>query len=208
MGKKGALIVVSGPSGVGKGSICKRLREINPNAVVSVSATTREPREGEENGVDYFFLSKEEFESRIEIDGFYEYSYHFGNYYGTPREEVEKSLNEGYDVILEIDVNGGAIVREKGEDAFFVFVLPPNLDELKRRIENRGSESKSDIMNRLKRAVKELDYMRIYDYSIINEDIDLAAKQLNQILEVASLKCFRFSSLIQNIREDLKNLEK
>ncbi len=203
MVNQGTLIVFSGPSGVGKGSICKRLREINPNALISISATTRKPREGEKDGVDYFFLSREEFERDIEENAFLEYSYHFGNYYGTPRKAVEDSLKEGKDVILEIETNGGALIREQGENAIFVFVLPPNLKELRRRIENRGSESEKEIENRLKRAVKELDYINLYDYSIINDDIDKAAEKLNMILSSARLRPWKYKQLLEKIKSDL-----
>ncbi|MDO4772631.1 MAG: guanylate kinase [Bacillota bacterium] len=203
MKNQGTLIVFSGPSGVGKGSICRKLKTINPNAMVSVSATTRKPREGEVDGVDYFFLSREEFEQKIEENAFLEYSYHFGNYYGTPRAEVEKALERGHDVILEIETNGGALIREQGENAIFVFVLPPNLQELRRRIENRGSENKEEIVNRLKRAVKELDYINLYDYSIVNDDIDEAAEKLNMILNSARLRPWKYQDLLDEIRDDL-----
>lgn len=203
MKNQGTLIVFSGPSGVGKGSICRKLKTINPNAMVSVSATTRNPREGEVDGVDYFFLSREEFEKKIEENAFLEYSYHFGNYYGTPRDEVEKALERGHDVILEIETNGGALIREQGENAIFVFVLPPNLQELRRRIENRGSENKEEIINRLKRAVKELDYINLYDYSIVNDDIDEAAEKLNMILNSARLRPWKYQDLLDEIRDDL-----
>ncbi len=206
MENQGTLIVFSGPSGVGKGSICKRLKEINPNAIVSVSATTRNPREGEVDGKDYFFISKEEFEKRIEEDGFLEYDYHFGNYYGTPRDKVEEALNEGKDVILEIEVKGGQIVREKAEQAIFVFVLPPNLQELKRRIENRGTETEEEIHKRLKRAVEELDYIHLYDYSIVNDDLDLAAQKLNMLFQSARLKPWKYASLLKEINEDLNKI--
>ncbi len=203
MVNQGTLIVFSGPSGVGKGSICKKLKTINPNAIISVSATTRTAREGEVDGKDYFFLSREDFEKKIEQNEFLEYSYHFGNYYGTPRKVVEEALKEGKDVILEIETNGGALIREQGENAIFVFVLPPNLKELRRRIEKRGTENETEIMNRLKRAVKELDYINLYDYSIINDDIDEAAEKLNMILNSARLKPWKYKALLEEIKNDL-----
>ncbi len=204
MRNHGTLIVFSGPSGVGKGSICRKLKEINPNAMVSVSATTRKARDGEIEGKDYFFITKEEFEKRIEENGFLEYSYHFGNYYGTPRKVVEDALEAGKDVILEIEINGGALVRKQAEKAIFVFVLPPNLEELKRRIQSRGSENQEEILNRLKRAVKELDYIDLYDYSIVNDDLDIAAEKLNMILQSARLKPWKYEDLLGEIRTDLK----
>lgn len=203
MNHQGTLIVFSGPSGVGKGSICKKLKDINPNALVSVSATTRKPREGEVDGKDYYFLDKEEFEKKIEENAFLEYSYHFGNYYGTPRKQVEEALEKGHDVILEIETNGGALIREQGENAIFVFVLPPSLQELRRRIEHRGSENRHEIMNRLKRAVKELDYINLYDYSIVNDDVDEAANKLNMILNSARLRPWKYKTLLHEIRDDL-----
>ncbi len=202
---QGTLIVFSGPSGVGKGSICKRLREMNPNAIISVSATTRQPREGEVDGKDYFFIDRQDFEKQIEKNEFLEYSYHFGNYYGTPRKVVEDSLKEGKDVILEIETNGGALIREQGENAIFVFVLPPNLKELRSRIEKRGTENEEEIMNRLKRAVKELDYINLYDYCIINDNIDEAAEKLNMILHSARLKPWKYKALLDNIKNDLEH---
>ncbi len=172
-----------------------------------MSATTRSPRDGEVDGRDYFFISREEFEKRINEGGFLEYDYHFGNYYGTPVDKVEEALNSGKDVILEIEVKGGQIVREKAKQAIFVFVLPPNLAELKRRIESRGTEDESEIHKRLKRAVKELDYVDLYDYSIVNDDLDLAAEKLNMILQSARLKPWKYGELLKEINEDLNKLE-
>ena len=149
MQQEGLLIVVSGPSGAGKGTICKRLLEKNPNLGYSISATTRAPRTGEVNGVNYWFLSKEEFQKMISEDGLLEWAEVYGNYYGTPAQKVKDSLAEGKNILLEIDTQGAALVRKKFPEGVYIYILPPSLEELKRRIIGRGTDSAESIERRL-----------------------------------------------------------
>ncbi len=190
MGKqnRGHLIIVSGPSGVGKGSICDKLIEDRVDIKISVSVTTREPRPGEIDGIDYYYVSEDEFKKMIEDGQLIEYSYHFGNYYGTPKDKVDLMLERGENVILEIDVNGGAQVGQKYPNTVCVFILPPNLDELKKRIKGRGTEDEDHINMRLRRLVKELEYMQKYHYAIVNGSLDQAVKDLELIIDSLKLK--------------------
>lgn len=180
--RKGLLIVVSGPSGAGKGTICKELlkrRDID----VSVSATTREPREGEIDGENYHFLEKDEFENKIENDEFLEYAKVYDNYYGTPKKYVLEKISRGEDVLLEIDIQGALQVREKYPEGIFVFILPPSMEELKARIINRGSETKESLEKRFSSAYGEIKYLKKYDYFIINDIIEDATDTLVSIID-------------------------
>ncbi|HEY2492623.1 MAG TPA: guanylate kinase [Paenibacillus sp.] len=179
---KGLLIVLSGPSGVGKGTVCNALRGKMDNIVYSVSATTRHPRLGEENGVNYFFKSREQFNDMIEQDQLLEYAEYVGNYYGTPRDFVEQTLDNGKDIILEIEVQGALKVKEKFPKGIFIFLLPPSLDELKDRITGRGTESQATIDHRLSVAVDEINLMEHYDYAVVNDQIDNACKRIESIV--------------------------
>ncbi|AJS61390.1 guanylate kinase [Paenibacillus sp. IHBB 10380] len=179
---KGLLIVLSGPSGVGKGTVCNALRGKMDNIVYSVSATTRHPRLGEENGVNYFFKSREQFNDMIEHDQLLEYAEYVGNYYGTPRDFVEQTLDNGQDIILEIEVQGALKVKEKFPKGIFIFLLPPSLDELKDRITGRGTESQATIDHRLSVAVDEINLMEHYDYAVVNDQIDNACKRIESIV--------------------------
>lgn len=179
---KGKLLVISGPSGVGKGTIVNLLLQRRPNASLSVSCTTRAPREGEKEGVSYFFLSKEKFKRMIDCGGFLEYSLHFENFYGTPAEFVEKKLEEG-DVILEIDVDGALNVKSAKPDAVLVMIAPPDRQELYRRLKGRGTEEEEVIFRRLARADYELGKSGLYDYVIVNDDLETAVGQVEHILE-------------------------
>ncbi|MGM0378246.1 MAG: guanylate kinase [Bacillota bacterium] len=182
MKRKGLLIVVSGPSGAGKGTICKALlkrRDID----VSVSATTREPREGEIDGENYHFLTKDKFEEKIENDEFLEYAKVYDNYYGTPKEYVLEKISRGEDVLLEIDIQGALQVREKYPEGIFVFILPPSMEELKARIINRGSETKESLEKRFSSAYGEIKYLKKYDYFIINDIIEDATDTLISIID-------------------------
>lgn len=179
---KGLLIVLSGPSGVGKGTVCTALRPKMPELVYSVSATTRLPREGEENGVNYFFKTREQFASMIEADQLLEYAEYVGNYYGTPRDFVEKTLDSGRDIILEIEVQGALKVKEKFPEGIFVFLLPPSMDELKDRIRGRGTEHPDVISHRMSVAEDEISLIRHYDYAVVNDEIDLACKRIESII--------------------------
>lgn len=178
---KGTLLVISGPSGVGKGTIVGEILK-SRNAALSVSCTTRAPREGEIDGKSYFFLTKERFEELIKNNGFLEYSMHFDNYYGTPRKFVEEKLEEG-DVILEIDVDGALNVKKAYPDAVLVMIAPPDRQALIQRLHGRGTEGEDVIARRIARADYELSKSSLYDYVIINDDLDKAVGEVIQILE-------------------------
>ncbi|ATD54911.1 guanylate kinase [Clostridium chauvoei] len=184
---RGILIVISGPSGAGKGTICKELLNQNDNLYLSVSATTRDPREGEIDGVNYYFLSRNEFLDRVEKDDFLEYAEVYGNCYGTPKSNVEKMLEEGKDVILEIDIQGALKVKENFSEGVFIFILPPSMEELKQRIIKRGSETEESLMRRFKSAYKEINYVSKYNYAVVNDTLDLAVSKVEGI--IAAEKC-------------------
>lgn len=182
--KKGMLIVVSGPSGVGKGTILKKVLQ-NPenNCFYSVSMTTRKRREGEIDGVNYYFVSQYEFERAIENGELLEYAQFVGNYYGTPASVVEKMRNQGKNVVLEIEVQGATQVLEKCKDALSIFIVPPSMEELEKRIKGRASESEEVIQARLTKARSELNETVNYDYVVCNEDIDTAIKTVEAIIQ-------------------------
>ncbi|MDO4207761.1 MAG: guanylate kinase [Lachnospiraceae bacterium] len=179
---KGVLVVVSGLSGAGKGTICKRLLEKYPDYVLSVSVTSRKPREGEEHGREYFFITKEEFEDRINQGKLLEFAQYVGNYYGTPKDWVEEQLNAGKDIVLEIELQGAFQVRKKIPEAVLIFVLPPDMEELKRRLVNRGTETMEEIDRRIQRALEEMEFVPEYDYVIINEDVEKSVDMLHNIV--------------------------
>lgn len=179
---KGKLLVISGPSGVGKGTIVNKLLSLRPNVSLSISCTTRAPREGEVDGKSYFFLTKERFEEKIREGGFLEYSRHFENYYGTPRAFVESKLEEG-DVILEIDVDGGLNVKSAMPEAVLVMIAPPDRQALYSRLKGRGTEDEMTISKRIDRAEYELSKSPLYDFVIINDVLDEAVKAVERILE-------------------------
>ena len=178
---KGKLIVVSGPSGSGKSTATKLVRDML-QIPLSISATTRSPRAGEIDGKDYFFLEKEDFEKRIANEEFYEYALVHGNYYGTLREEVESRINSGQNVILEIDVQGGLIVKEKNSEAILVFFKAPNMEVLAKRLEDRKTDTKEVIELRLANAKKELEYEKEYDYTVVNDNLEKACQELINII--------------------------
>lgn len=183
---KGTLLVLSGPSGVGKGTIVGEILK-RRKAALSVSCTTRAPREGEVDGVSYFFLTRDKFEKMIEEDGFLEYSRHFDNLYGTPRKFVEDKLSEG-DVILEIDVDGALNVKKAYPQAVLVMIAPPDRAALRARLEWRGTEDEQVIARRMERADYELSKSPLYDYVIVNDDLGKAVGQVIQILEKGDIK--------------------
>jgi guanylate kinase len=179
----GKLIVISGPSGVGKGTIIKRVIKRLDNVKLSVSCTTRAPRPGEVNGVHYHFITKEQFEKMIAEEGFLEYESFFDNYYGTPRQMVKDEIEKGNSVILEIDVKGGMNVKRMEPDAMLIFIAPPNFDELKKRLENRNSETPEQIVQRVARATAEMRYSTEYDHVVINDDLDKAVEEVIGLIE-------------------------
>ncbi|EJD5710747.1 guanylate kinase [Staphylococcus pseudintermedius] len=187
--EKGLLIVLSGPSGVGKGTVRKRIfDDPHTSYKYSISMTTRQMREGEQDGVDYFFNTREEFEKLIEADEFIEYAEYVGNYYGTPVQYVKDTMNAGHDVFLEIEVEGAKQVRKKFPDALFIFLAPPSLDHLTERLIGRGTESKEKIESRVKEAKKEVEMMNLYDYVVVNDEVDLAKDRIQSIVEAEHLK--------------------
>ena len=180
---KGRLFVVSGPSGVGKGTIVEKLLPLCPGLELSVSATTRQPREGEKNGVHYFFITCEEFNKMIEEDGFLEYDVHFKNFYGTPKKFVFDRLNEGKDVLLEIDVNGALKVKENCPQAVLIFIMPPSVEELRYRLLHRNTEALEKIEERIARLDKEVLLKDKYDYTVVNDDLDTAVAAVLKIVK-------------------------
>ena len=189
--RKGLLIVVSGASGTGKGTVCKKILADLPEVAYSISATTRKPRPGEIDGKEYYFLSVEEFKAWIAEEKFLEYAEVYGNFYGTPLNKIEERLNRGEDILLEIDVQGALNVKRKCPDGVYIFLLPPSLEELKSRIEGRGTENPESLARRLKNAVAEIKIGLEYDYVVVNDTIDNAAEQIQAILTAERLKVAR-----------------
>lgn len=181
---KGRLFVISGPSGTGKGTICKELVK-DDKIRLSVSMTTRSPREGEVHGVSYFFAAKEEFEQKISAGGFLEYAEVFGNYYGTPKMEVLELLDEGIDVLLEIDVQGALQIKDVYPEAVLVFILPPSMEELRSRLSGRGTETQEVIERRLGKAAHEISFAAQYDYAVINDQLDEAVNDVKTVIRAA-----------------------
>ena len=179
---RNVLVVLSGPSGVGKGTIAKLLVERNENITLSISCTTRVPRAGEINGKDYFFIPKDEFEQKRNENGFLEYSEHFENFYGTPREFVINKLADK-DVLLEIDVNGGLNVKKSYEDAVLIMIAPPSIEEIRNRLIKRGTESVEKIDLRMQRIDYELGMANLYDYTVVNDDLQEALIEIEKIIE-------------------------
>ncbi|WP_201739650.1 guanylate kinase [Exiguobacterium sp. SL-10] len=194
--ERGLLIVLSGPSGVGKGTVCRVLREEEGNNLqYSVSATTRKPREGEVEGVHYFFKTREQFEDMIEHDQLLEHAEFVGNYYGTPVEWVRETLESGRDVILEIEVQGAFQVKERFPEAVFLFLAPPSLQELRNRLVGRGTESEDVIKQRLLVAREEIELMDAYDYVVTNDEVDKAIDRIKAIVTAEHCKRERVASL-------------
>ncbi|RXT15042.1 guanylate kinase [Ammoniphilus sp. CFH 90114] len=185
---KGLLVVLSGPSGVGKGTVCAALRQVMPELVYSVSATTRAMRQGEQEGVNYFFKTGEEFKHMIEHDQLLEWAEYVGNYYGTPRGFVEQTLDKGKDVILEIEVQGALQVKEKFPQGIFIFLAPPDLEELRNRIVGRGTETEETINSRMSVAKEEIELMDKYNYVVVNDKVELACQRIQSIVLAEHLK--------------------
>lgn len=199
--EEGLLVVISGPSGAGKGTICMQLLMEMSFLKVSVSATTRKPREGEKDGIDYFFIEEEEFLKRVKNNEFLEYAKVYGNYCGTPKEEVFKQLKAGKDIILEIDIQGALQVKKNYPMGVFIFILPPSLTELKNRIEGRGTDSKEVILRRMESAYDELNYAFQYDYVVVNDRVDIATEKIKHIILAEKNRAIRKKEIINKVRE-------
>ena len=206
MDRKGILVVVSGFSGSGKGTLMKALVEKYHQYALSISATTRQPRPGEENGRDYFFVTSEAFLKMAEENALIEYAQYVENYYGTPREYVEKQLASGRDVILEIEIQGALRIKEQYPDALLLFVTPPSAEELKRRLTNRGTESAEVIEARLKRAAEEAEGVEAYDYIVVNDDLEACTERLHQLIEAQHSRTSLQKEFLNRIRAELKHL--
>ena len=204
MKKSGVLTVISGFSGVGKGTIVKNL-VAKEGYALSISATSRTPREGEVHGREYFFLTRDEFHSMIESDGLIEWAEYVNNFYGTPREYVEERLAEGKDVILEIEPQGALKIKEKYPEAVLIFIVPPNAKELENRLIGRGTEEADTIKKRLKRAAEETEYIKNYEYIVVNDNLDDAVRDIHHIIQAASHKKDRVGVFIEALTDDLKN---
>ena len=204
MNKEGILIVVSGFSGAGKGTIMKALLERYDNYALSISATTRNPRSGEEEGKAYFFKTTEEFEKMIAKDDLIEYAMYVGNYYGTPKAYVEEQLRAGKDVILEIEIQGALKVKEKFPNTLLLFVTPPSAEELRKRLEGRGTETQEVIDGRMKRAIEEAEYMDQYDYLVVNDELDVCVEEMHHLIQGEHERCFRNQTFIEHMKRELK----
>ena len=206
--EKGILIVISGFSGAGKGTLVKRLLESYDNYALSISMTTRAPRDGETDGVHYFFTDKEHFEEQIAQDGLIEYAQYCGNYYGTPRKYVEEQLSAGRNVILEIEIQGALKIKELFPESLLLFVTPPNAAELERRLKGRGTETEEVIARRLQRAGEESEGMEAYDYIVVNDDLERCVEELHSIVWAARRSPIRRKEFIKEIRQELKGFAK
>ncbi|EFR31024.1 guanylate kinase [Eremococcus coleocola] len=197
--RRGLLIVLSGPSGVGKGTVRAAIFENNIfNYVYSVSATTRKMRPGEQDGVDYYYVTRSHFEELIRHDKLLEYAEYVGNYYGTPIEKIEENLAKGKDVFLEIEVQGALKVRERMSEGIFIFLAPPNLHELESRIIGRGTDDMAVIYERMQKAREEIEMMKHYDYVVVNDQVSNAVQKVNAIIQSEHLKVDRVVDQIQS----------
>ncbi|MCI8356233.1 MAG: guanylate kinase [Lachnospiraceae bacterium] len=208
MKRKGILIVVSGFSGAGKGTLMKQLVHSYDNYALSVSMTTRKPRPGEEEGREYFFVTRQEFERQIEEGGLIEHASYCGNYYGTPREYVRRQLEKGKDVILEIEIQGALKIKEKFPTALLLFVMPPNAAELKKRLEGRGTETPEVIEKRLERASEEAEGIENYDYIVINDRLEECVEEMHGLILAAHRTPERNGELIREMRKELEAFAK
>mgnify|MGYP004478413953 FL=1 len=201
--KRGLLIVISGPSGAGKGTICHKILEDNPNISLSISTTTRSKRGFEIDGKDYYFVSKEEFQKKIEEGKFLEYALVHSNYYGTDKSLVEKALEEGRDIILEIDIQGALKIKELIKDGVFIFITPPSMKILLRRLIDRNTESKDQILERFKTAYKEINESTKYNYVVINDEIENAVKKIESIILAEKCRVDRINDIDLGNEEEI-----
>ncbi|MCR4643247.1 MAG: guanylate kinase [Lachnospiraceae bacterium] len=206
MGKEGILVVISGFAGAGKGTVVRGLMEKYDDYVLSVSMTTRAPRPGEIDGVSYFFVDKKKFEDTIDAGGLLEYANYCGNYYGTPRDYVEKQLKAGKNVILEIEIQGAMQIRRIHPAALLLFITPPSAETLKARLEGRGTETAEVIKKRMDRSAAEAEEMEKYDYIIVNDTVEQAVSDAHAVIEAAHASPRCNAELIRRIREDLRRM--
>ncbi|MBK5240726.1 guanylate kinase [Clostridium sp.] len=202
MNSRGQLIVISGPSGAGKGTVCKAILEKN-DFWISVSVTTRSPRNSEIEGINYYFLTKEKFQEKIATEDFLEYAEVYGNYYGTPKSEVLKVLDSGRDVILEIDIQGALMVKTAYPKGLFIFILPPSMEELRNRITNRGSETPESLITRFTSAHEEIRFVTRYDYAVINDTVDKACEKIQSIIIAERCRADRLNA--DFLKEEVNN---
>lgn len=200
---KGLLIVVSGPSGAGKDTICQKLIKENSNIWMSVSMTTRKPRPLEKDGVDYFFVSSEEFENKINDNTFLEYASYNDNYYGTPKDKVEEKLNEGKDVILVIDINGAINIKKIIPSGLFIFIMPPDMETLKNRLIGRKTESKDKIVKRFITAYNEVNNYKKYNYVVVNDKVEDAVNKVKSIIQSEKCRVDRIEDIYLGNKEEL-----
>lgn len=205
MSEQGILVVISGFSGAGKGTLLKAMMEKYHNYALSISATTRSPREGEQNGKEYFFVNRESFEKMIEEGQLIEYAQYVNNYYGTPRQYVFQQMADGKDVILEIEIQGALKIKEQFSEALLLFVMPPNADELKRRLVGRGTESAEVIEARLHRAEEEAAGIDSYDYILINDNLEQCMEDMHQLIQAQHNRVSNNLDFIEQIKMELKS---
>ena len=201
--KQGQLIVVSGPSGAGKDTIVARVLEDDKNAWLSVSATSRKPRKGEVDGINYFFLEKEDFEQKIKENYFLEYAEYAGNYYGTPKEKIRQKLDQGFDVILVIEIQGAKKIKELVPEALFIFILPPSEKELLRRLSKRKTEDTKKILERFNIAYKEINEVTKYNYVVVNDDLEEAVEKVEAIMKAEKCRVDRIEEVYVANQEEV-----
>lgn len=206
MSKEGSLVVVSGFSGAGKGTVMKALTAKYENYALSISATTRAPREGEVDGREYFFKTRQEFEQMIQEEALIEYAEYVGNYYGTPKDYVFSNMKEGRDVILEIEIQGALKIKKKFPEAVLLFITPPSAEELKKRLVNRGTEPMETILARLARAAEEAKGIEDYDFVLVNDQVDTCVEEMHRLIQAMRWKVNQHLPLIDSIRKELTTI--
>lgn len=199
----GLLIVVSGPSGAGKDTICNKLIEQSDNTWISISMTSRDPRKGEIEGKDYFFVTKEEFKKRIENGEFLEYAEYNNNYYGTPREKIEEYINKGIDVILIIDIQGAVSIKNLIPTALFIFIMPPNMKTLKSRLIGRKTETKEKVLERFQTAYNEVNHFKKYNYVVVNDEVEKAVNKVKSIICAEKCRVDRIEDISLDNKEEI-----
>lgn len=201
--KTGQVIVISAPSGAGKDTVVKELMKNNSNSRwISVSATSRAPREGEQEGVDYYYISREEFEKKIEEGFFLEYTNYAGNYYGTPKKYIQEKVNQGIDVILIIEIEGASNIKKLIPEAIFIFIMPPSLKELVRRLKKRGTETNEKILKRFHTAYKEINEVTKYNYVVVNDKLEDAVNKVESILNAEKCRVDRIEEVFLDTKEE------